>query len=392
MSKASVVNIAKVIKAKAVICRKSPATTKVEWKELTIITKTFIIQTPQIVESWVDCSAKMYGNRGGGGGTGNANVSSAMNAGNAGPTLRRGGVEPTNAGYNGAQTINAVTTTMSTTPKPMRVAAPASNTTTTHNVRDEVTTSLERTSKVTTQNELVGAGEQKTTMGKTKLSSTTASEARTATVNCAAKAVNSYGGRNKDSVEGGPRTQTDVTDCELFKRQQIKQQQQEQKQAVRQLQVTASKQEQQQQNVNASSAQKSSATKTVQAIGNNSQNYGQTSTATIHLNQQNNNKTNANASASASFTQPAPNTTYLSNVSLNANASAKANTYAERDQYNNNKCINYPPPDSSAGYHSSAVSGYPRQQQRAAYSNNNNSDYNYYQQVCVGVVNKNKNT
>nr|XP_036224246.1 filamin-A isoform X3 [Bactrocera oleae] len=322
----------------------------------------------------------MYGNRGGGGGTGNANVSSAMNAGNAGPTLRRGGVEPTNAGYNGAQTINAVTTTMSTTPKPMRVAAPASNTTTTHNVRDEVTTSLERTSKVTTRNELVGAGEQKTTMGKTKLSSTTASEARTATVNCAAKAVNSYGGRNKDSVEGGPRAQTDVTDCELFKRQQIKQQQQEQKQAVRQLQVTASKQEQQQQNVNASSAQKSSATKTVQAIGNNSQNYGQTSTATIHLNQQNNNKTNANASASASFTQPAPNTTYLSNVSLNANASAKANTYAERDQYNNNKCINYPPPDSSAGYHSSAVSGYPRQQQRAAYSNNNNSDYNYYQQ------------
>ncbi|XP_054092062.1 filamin-A isoform X4 [Zeugodacus cucurbitae] len=331
----------------------------------------------------------MYGNRGAGGGiptNTNANVNSAANAGNAGnPPLRRGGVEPTtNAGYNGAQTINAVTTTMNTIPKPMRVA-PTPKATTTRTMREEVSSSssLERTNKVTTR----GTVGQKATTTTT----TTTSEAT--------KTVNSYVGRKKNSVEDGPRAQTDVTDCELFKRQHLKQQQQEQKQAVRQLQVTAaSKQQeqlqQQQQNANATSAKQigGASTKIVQPIGNtsnNPHNYGQTSTATIHLNQQNNNNNsnnntntnvNANASANANFTPRTPNT-YLSNVNLNTNACAKANnTYAIRDQYNSNnnnsnsnKPINYTPPDSnSAGYYNQpAVSGYP------AYNNNN---YDYYQQ------------
>ncbi|XP_053946397.1 filamin-A isoform X3 [Anastrepha ludens] len=312
----------------------------------------------------------MYGNRSI---AANANVNCAVNANKAGPTLRCGGVEPTNAGYNKPTAIGSVTTTMTTTPMPMRVTAAP----TPLAMRDGAT-SMGANNMTMTRN-AVGEKLEKQNTTTTKVSPTSGAAA-TAT---AAKSVNAYVSRNKNSVEGGPRAHTDVTDYELLSRQQTKQQQQqqEQKQTVRQLQLTTNPQEQQRNllnlQVNNNSATKTKATAATVARSNN--NFGQTSSATIYLNQKNNNNNvnvNVNASGNANYARQPQQT------QNNYESSASANAYAEQDRYNNNYSTNNTnqQADSGEGYYGSSLSSYPQQQQQVLGYSTNNNNAEYYQQ------------
>uniref|UniRef100_W8AJ33 Transmembrane protein C9orf91 n=1 Tax=Ceratitis capitata TaxID=7213 RepID=W8AJ33_CERCA len=123
---------------------------------------------------------------------------------------RRGGVETTNAsGYNGARTpMHAVTTTMTTTPRPTRVVAPTEAT-------QAERVQLPTASNVTTRT-AIGA----TTLGQPSMTSGAPSVKTATAVSADSKSVNSHVSRSKNSVEGGPRAQTDVTDYELVDRQQ----------------------------------------------------------------------------------------------------------------------------------------------------------------------------
>ncbi|XP_054726584.1 filamin-A isoform X3 [Anastrepha obliqua] len=317
----------------------------------------------------------MYGNRSI---AANANVNCAVNANKAGPTLRCGGVEPTNAGYNKPTAIGSVTTTMTTTPMPMRVTAAP----TPLAMRDGATSM--GANNVTMTRNAVGEKLEKQNTTTTKVSPTNGAAA-TAT---AAKSVNAYVSRNKNSVEGGPRAHTDVTDYELLSRQQTKQQQQqqEQKQTVRQLQLTTNPQEQQRNllnlQVNNNSATKTkptTTTPTAATVARSNNNFGQTSSATIYLNQKNNNNNvNVNASGNANYARQPQQT------QNNYESNASANAYAEQDRYNNNYSTNNTnqPADSREGYYGSSLSSYPQQQQVLGYNTNNNNA-EYYQQVCA---------
>ncbi|XP_067618137.1 filamin-A isoform X2 [Eurosta solidaginis] len=319
----------------------------------------------------------MYGNRGLAGNN-KANISDAEAAGEAGPTLRLGGLETTrNAGYSGPNAIGAVTALMTTTPKPMIVGAattaaaavapppPPSQQSTALRVGASKMGANNVTTRSTNN---VGMLEQKSSVAAARTTTTPVSPTNEA------KSVNSYVGRNKNSVEGGSRVHTDVTDCELLNRNKqkhfVRQQQQQEEKQLKQNTINF--------NINKNSGALKPTAITTPIVNNN---FNQKSTASICLNQKNKSNSNTNANVNANFGQKQPPNNFVPDVNVNASASASANVnaYVESDQYNNNKYnTNYTPNSGNAGYFKPTQSGYPSEQQH--YNNNNIADYDYYQQ------------
>ncbi|XP_004536602.1 filamin-A isoform X7 [Ceratitis capitata] len=292
---------------------------------------------------------------------------------------RRGGVETTNAsGYNGARTpMHAVTTTMTTTPRPTRVVAPTEAT-------QAERVQLPTASNVTTRT-AIGA----TTLGQPSMTSGAPSVKTATAVSADSKSVNSHVSRSKNSVEGGPRAQTDVTDYELVDRQQRNN---INKNQTQQLQLTTNRSEQKAQQLqqHQQQQQQQKQINTVNTKFSNNNNISsvssskppqtsQTSSTTIYINQKNNNGANANENFARQTQNP-----YSSGVNVNASVKAANNTYAVRDPYsnnNNNNNPNYTPSDSERYYgQTTPVSGYPQQQQEQTVGYNNSSNYENYQQ------------